>query len=72
MNRLNIDSEMSLTQLENGVEFVTTGHAIVECTVSDYSTSFAIDPDYEWKRKDIKELIEFLKAVRKLIPKESE
>ena len=72
MKPLNIDSEVSLAQLNGGVKFVITDHALVDCTVTDDLAYFEIEGGYSWKRTDIKELIQFLKTVRKLIPKESE
>lgn len=72
MNNLNIDSAVSLSDLMEGVDFMTSGYASIECTVAETTASFEINPDYAWGRNDIKELIQFLKAVRKLLPKDDE
>lgn len=55
-------------------QYLETDHAAVaESTYSkEYTTSVSlhIDSDYVWKRSDIKELIQFLKDLKKSMPKE--
>lgn len=72
MKYLTIHSDVSLAQLEGGVQFTTAGHSVVGCTVFENIAELRIDEEFVWTRADIKELIQFLKAVRMLLPKESE
>lgn len=72
MNSLTIYSTLSPACLEGGVNFTTSGYAEIQCKQEDNEVSLEIDKGFEWNRTDLKELIQFLKAVRKLLPKDDE
>lgn len=69
------DSEVALIDTEQEMEYTTSNCAVIITKPADDLGGYIhlkVEDTYYWSRADLKELIAFLKAVRKVLPKESE